>query len=124
LLKTNRNNLRGPVDINFKLDKGKPFERVGRKATDPALQKAGKQGCRVGTAHIFGCISHGINDVTNGGAVLLSCVHFLKKIRIRSSLPLLVIFALCFLPLTTSFAATVTVAWDENAEMDVIGYKF
>ena len=76
------------------------------------------------TALIIGCISHGINDATNGGADLLSYLLFQKKIRIQYFLPLLVIFALCFLQLPTAFAATVTVAWDKNAETDVIGYKF
>ena len=40
-------------------------------------------------------------------------------------LPLLVIYALFSLQLPAAFAAsTVTVAWDKNAETDVIGYKF
>ena len=76
------------------------------------------------TAHIIACISHGINDATNGGAVLSSYLPFLKKIRIIYFLPLLVIFTLCFFLLPTAFAATVTIAWDKNSETDVIGYNF
>ena len=75
------------------------------------------------TAHFFGCISHGFNHATNGGAVLLSYLLFQKKIRIQYLLPLLVIFTLCFLQLPTAYAATVTVAWDKNVETDVIGYE-
>ena len=55
---------------------------------------------------------------------MLTNVLFLKKIRILYFLPLLVIYALCSLQLPAASAATVTVAWDKNAETDVIGYKF
>ena len=51
-------------------------------------------------------------------------VLFLKKIRILYFLPLLVIYALCSLPLPAASAATVTIAWDKNTETDVIGYTF
>jgi hypothetical protein len=64
----------------------------------------------VRTAHIIGCISHGLNDATIGGAVLLANKLFLKKIRILYFLPLLVIYALCSLPLPAASAATVTIA--------------
>jgi len=113
-------NLRGSVKI--KLDKGKPFERVGRKATYPAVHKAGQQGYRVRTAHISGCISHGLNDATIGGAVLLTNVLFLKKIRILYFLPLLAIFALCSWQLPAASASTVTLAWNANPEPGVEGY--
>ena len=75
------------------------------------------------TALIIDCISHGINDVTNGGAVLLPYELFLKKIRDLYLLPLFIIYALCSLQLFPAFAATITVAWDKNLEDDVIGYK-
>ena len=56
---------------------------------------------------------------------MLANILFLKKIRILYFLPLLVIYAICSLPLPAAYAAaTVTVAWDKNAETDVIGYKF
>jgi hypothetical protein len=78
----------------------------------------------VRTAYLIGCISHGFNHATNGGAFLLSYVLFLKKIYIQYSLPLLVILTLCFFHLPIASAATVTVAWDKNDETDVIGYNF
>ncbi len=78
----------------------------------------------MGTAQIIGCISHGLNDATIGGAVLIANILFLQKIRILYFLPLLVIYALYSLQLPVASAATVTVAWDKNAETDVIGYKF
>ena len=76
------------------------------------------------TAYTIGCISHGLNHATNGGAVLLSYLRSLKKIRIQYFLPLLAIFALCSLQIPFASAATVTVSWDKNPETDVIGYKF
>ena len=75
------------------------------------------------TAYTIGCISHGFNHATNGGAVLLSNLLFLKKIRVLYFLPLLAIFSLSSLPLPAASAATVTIAWDKNVETDVIGYE-
>ena len=55
---------------------------------------------------------------------MLSYLRSLKKIRIQYFLPLLVFFSLCSLQIPFASAATVTVAWDQNPETDVIGYKF
>jgi len=55
---------------------------------------------------------------------LLSNVLLQKKFRTLYLISFLVICVLCSLPLPSASAATVTVAWDENAETDVIGYKF
>ena len=74
------------------------------------------------TAYFTGCISHGFNHATNGGAVLLSYLSFLKKIRVLYVLPLLVIFTLSSLPLPAASAAMVTLSWDANSEPDLAGY--
>ena len=50
-------------------------------------------------------------------------IRFTKDIRILCFLPLLVVFLLCSLQLSSASAATVTIAWDENPENNVIGYK-
>ncbi|MCP3893150.1 MAG: fibronectin type III domain-containing protein, partial [Bacteroides sp.] len=71
---------------------------------------------------IHDCISHGLNDATIGGAVMITYVYFLKKIRIRHFLPLLVIYALFSLQLPAASATTVTIAWDANTEPGVEGY--
>ena len=55
---------------------------------------------------------------------MLSYVLSQKKFRTLYLLSFLVICVLYSLPLPSASAATVTVAWDENAETDVIGYKF
>jgi hypothetical protein len=65
-----------------------------------------------------------MQHVTTGGAILLSNVLLQKQFRTFYLLSFLVICVLCSLPLPSASAATVTVAWDENIETDVIGYKF
>ncbi len=74
------------------------------------------------TAPFIGCISHGFNDATIGGAVLSANKLFLKKFHSLYLLPLLVIYALCSLPLPAASAATVTIAWDANTGPGVEGY--
>jgi len=76
----------------------------------------------VRTAHIIGCISHGFNDATIGGAVLLSLVLFRKQTPILYFLSLLVLYALGTWSIPAASAATVTIAWDANTEPDVEGY--
>ena len=96
---------------------------MGRKATDPAGTESGAAGLPgENSIPLIGCISHGFNHATNGGAVLLLYLHSQKKIRILYFLPLLVIFALCSLPLPAASAAMVTLSWDANSEPDLVGY--
>ena len=54
---------------------------------------------------------------------MLTDIRFTKNIHILCFLPLLVVFLLCSLQLSAASAATVTIAWDENPEDNIIGYK-
>jgi chitinase len=102
------------------LEKGKPPERVGRKATglNPNGQGSGVPGMR-GTVGIVPANCR--PDFIPKRCQSMNSTAFLSKLT-RIALPVIVMLSFFLVPLL-AWAQQVTLAWDPNTDADLAGYK-